>query len=138
MSDKPLNKGGRPSFKPTDQQRKTVNAMAAYGIPQAEISAVIGCDRNTLMKHFRDELDTAAAQANAKVAESLFRRATGDGPSSVAAAIFWLKARAGWSEIRDQPMGKKESRQEKADQTASGPSKFAAPSAPKLIVNNGK
>jgi hypothetical protein len=30
------------------------------------------------------------AKANTKVAESLFRKATGDGPQSVAAAIFWL------------------------------------------------
>jgi hypothetical protein len=38
------------------------------------------------------------AKANTKVAESLFRKATGDGPQSVAAAIFWLKTRAGWME----------------------------------------
>lgn len=135
MSEKQPNKGGRPPFKPTEQQRKTVKTMAAYGIPQADISAVIGCDRNTLMKHFRDELDTAAAQANAKVAESLFRRATGEGPSSVAAAIFWLKARAGWSESREQPMGKKEERMERAN-AASSDGKYGVPSAPKLIVNN--
>ena len=37
-------------------------------------------------------------KANAKVAENLFRKATGEGREAVTAAIFWLKARAGWKE----------------------------------------
>jgi hypothetical protein len=32
------------------------------------------------------------------VAESLYRKATSEGPQSVTAAIFWLKTRAGWKE----------------------------------------
>lgn len=32
----------------------------------------------------------------AKVAESLFRKAIGEGPQSVTAAIFWLKTCGGW------------------------------------------
>jgi hypothetical protein len=32
------------------------------------------------------------------VAESLFRRATGEGREGVVSAIFWLKTRAGWRE----------------------------------------
>jgi hypothetical protein len=50
---------------------------------------------------FADELEEATACANAMVAQSLFQKATGDGPQSVTAAIFWLKARARWS---DQPV----------------------------------
>ena len=46
-----------------------------------------------------DELDTGQIKATAKVAESLFRKATTDGhPQSVTAAIFWLKTRGGWRE----------------------------------------
>lgn len=86
----------RPEYKPTDKDRATVQTMAAYGIPQADIAAVVNCDLKTLRKHFRAELDTAAAQANARVAAALFRKATGEGPQSVTAAIFWLKTRAGW------------------------------------------
>jgi hypothetical protein len=37
----------------------------------------------TLRKHHRDELDTGQVKASAKVAESLFRKAVGDGPQSV-------------------------------------------------------
>jgi hypothetical protein len=37
----------------------------------------------TRRKHYRDELDTGQVKASAKVAESLFRKAVGDGPQSV-------------------------------------------------------
>ena len=69
--------------------------MAGYGIPEAEIARVLGIDPKTLRKHYRDELDTGHVIANAKVAESLFRKATGDHRQLVTAAIFWLKTHAG-------------------------------------------
>ena len=94
-TDSQPDKGGRPSFDPDAEQRKTVNAMAGYGIPQDDIARVIGVDPKTLRKHFRNELDTGETIATAKVAESLYKQATG---GNVAAAIFWMKARAGWSE----------------------------------------
>ena len=89
---------GRPPHEPTDQTRRTVEGMSAYGIPQEEISKVIGIDRNTLMKYYREELDTAKAKANAKVAESLYKKALANDSGAVTAAIFWLKTRAGWKE----------------------------------------
>ena len=39
-------------------------------------------------------------KANARVAESLYRKAIGEGRESVTAAIFWLKTRARWKETR--------------------------------------
>ncbi len=33
------------------------------------------------------------------MAESLYRKAIGEGPQSVTAAIFWLKTRAHWKEV---------------------------------------
>ena len=125
----------RPEYKPTDKDRATVQTMAAYGIPQADIAAVVDCDLKTLRKHFRQELDTAATQANARVAAALFKKATSDGPSSVAAAIFWLKARAGWQEAKDDAIGKKAQKQEAAEKVAAG--KFAPRVGPKLAINNG-
>ena len=90
----------RAAHAPTDAQRRQVRAMSAYGIPQPDIALVIGVDPKTLRKFYRDELDKACAEANAKVAESLFRKATSDttNGASVTAAIFWLKTRAGWKE----------------------------------------
>ena len=90
---------GQPPHAPTSQQRKMVESMSAYGIPQDDISKVIGISIDTLAKHYREELDTATAKANAKVAETLYRQATNaDNPRSATAAIFWLKTRGGWKE----------------------------------------
>ena len=72
--------------------------MAAYGVPENDIARVLAVDAKTLRKHYRDELDTGHIKANSRVAESLYRKATTEGPQSVTAAIFWLKTRAGWKE----------------------------------------
>ena len=72
--------------------------MCGYGVPEVEISRVIGISDMTLRKYYRNELDTGVTKANAKVAQSLFQKATGDGSQSVTAAIFWMKTRAGWKE----------------------------------------
>ena len=100
MTDAPKKRGpGQPPHAPTSQQRKMVESMSAYGIPQDDISKVIGISIDTLAKHYREELDTATAKANAKVAETLYKQATNvDNPRSATAAIFWLKTRGGWRE----------------------------------------
>ncbi|MBV8916413.1 MAG: hypothetical protein JOZ05_25670 [Acetobacteraceae bacterium] len=83
-------------FAPTDQQRRTVRAMAAYGVPQDDIARVIDVAPKTLRLHFRDELDRAVIEANAKVAQTCYQMAiSGQHP---AATFFWLKTRAGWRE----------------------------------------
>ncbi|MFT8247346.1 hypothetical protein [Roseomonas sp. BN140053] len=83
-------------FQPTEEQRKTVRAMSGYGVPQDDIATLLEIDPKTLRRHFRRELDRGSIEATAKVGQSLFRMATEGG--SVAAAIFWMKARAGWRE----------------------------------------
>ncbi len=94
---------GRPPFEPKDEQRRTVRAMSGYGVPHEDIATVLGIDDKTLRKHFRRELDTAHVEATAKVAQSLFQMATS---GNTAAAIFWMKARAGWSErVRAELVG---------------------------------
>ena len=89
---------GRRAHKPDPANRRQVEAMAGYGVPETDIAGVIGIDPKTLRRHYRDELKHGHVKANAKVAESLFRKATSDGAQSVTAAIFWLKTRAGWKE----------------------------------------
>src|SRR4029078_9109733 len=83
---------------PDPGQRRQVEAMAGYGIPEADIATVLDIDPRTLRKYYRQELDKGAIKATAKVAENLYRKATGEGRESVIAAIFWLKTRAGWRE----------------------------------------
>jgi hypothetical protein len=83
-------------LEPTDEQRKTVRAMSGFGIPHDDIATLLEIDPKTLRKHFRRELDRGSIEATAKVAQSLFNMATVE--KNVAAAIFWMKARAGWRE----------------------------------------
>jgi hypothetical protein len=83
---------------PDPMLRRQVEAMAGYGVTEAQIAGLIGIDSKTLRKHYREELDHGHVKANVKVAENLFRKATGEGREAVTAAIFWLKARARWKE----------------------------------------
>lgn len=87
----------KPRFNPTPEQRKIVRAMAGYGVPQEDIAVVVGIAPKTLRARFRNELDRAMIEANAKVAERLFRMTE----RNVAAAIFWMKSRASWAEKQD-------------------------------------
>ena len=87
----------RPRFIPNVEQRGMVRSMAAYGIRQEEIARCLGLrSAKTLRRHFREELDRAAPEANARVAQSLYQQATAG--KNTGAAIFWLKVRAGWRE----------------------------------------
>jgi hypothetical protein len=83
-------------FRPTDEQRRTVRAMAGFGVPHEDIGTLLEIDAKTLRKHFRRELDRGSIEATAKVAQTLFAMAISG--QNVAAAIFWMKARAGWRE----------------------------------------
>src|SRR5471030_1926649 len=68
-------------------------------LPQPDIAVHLGIDPKTLRKHFREELHRGSIEATAKVAQSLFNMATQG--NNVAAAIFWMKARAGWREKQE-------------------------------------
>ena len=86
---------------PTPETRVQVKTLASVGTPQEQIAIVVGITKNTLLKYYRKELDTAMTMANAKVAQSLFQQATAGNTS---AAIFWLKCRAGWVDTQKVEM----------------------------------
>ncbi|NGM24165.1 hypothetical protein G3576_29510 [Roseomonas stagni] len=87
------------TYQPTEEQRRTVRAMSGYGIPQTDIATILEIDAKTLRKHFRRELDRGSIEATTKVAQTLFSMATSG--QNTAAAIFWMKARAGWREKQE-------------------------------------
>lgn len=87
---------GRPPHEPTEKNRAIARTLSGFGIPQDQIAAEIGVSAPTLVKYYREDLDAGLRQANAKVAQSLFKKATGDGSQAVTAAIFWAKCRMGW------------------------------------------
>ena len=72
--------------------------MAGFGLPLKDIAAYLETTPETLWKFMGAELDRAALEANAKVAQALFTMATQN--RNAVAAIFWMKARALW---RDRP-----------------------------------
>ena len=86
-----------------EDQRKPhgaqVEAMAGYGVSAADIAQVLGIEVETLKADYASQLDGGHIKANARVAESLYRKATGEGREAVTAAIFWLKTRARWKEV---------------------------------------
>ena len=85
----------RPPFEPSEENRRTVKTLAGLGMPHEHIAPKLGISPKTLRKHFREELNTGTADANAQVAQSLYKKAlNGD----VVAAIFWMKCRAKWSD----------------------------------------
>lgn len=85
-----------PKHEPTAEQRKTVKAMIGFGITQDDIATVIGISDVTLRLYYAEEIATGAIEANAQVAQSLFKQATKGG--NMTAAIWWTKTRMGWKE----------------------------------------
>jgi len=84
----------RPKLKPTDEQRRLVKQLAAAGTPHEEIACMVKIrSPKTLRKHFREELDRGAAEANANVAGALYKKAM---KGDTNAQKFWLQTRAGW------------------------------------------
>ena len=70
--------------------------MSGMGITHVQMGAILGVDPKTLRKYCRNELDCGEVEATLLVAKNLFNQATKE--NNTAAMIFWMKARAGWSE----------------------------------------
>jgi hypothetical protein len=89
----------RPRFKPSAADVKTVQTLAAFGIPEDQIARSVGprgISAKTLRKHFHRELASGMMKANANVAQTLYSMATSG--TCPAATIFWMKTRMRWSE----------------------------------------
>ena len=85
----------RKPHEPTKATRDTVRMHTMVGTPQHVIADVLGIDAKTLRRYYRREIDLSSAMANAQVGGALFNKAV-NGDS--AAAMFWLKTRAGFRE----------------------------------------
>ena len=81
-------------YRRSQKDRDVVEKMVSYGIPLREIADVIGINKDTVRKYYEEEIKTATAKANAKVAETLYGKATG---GSIRAMTFWLEKRGGES-----------------------------------------
>ena len=85
----------RPKFVPTDEQKRTVKSMAAYGIKQEGIARVLRFrSPKTLRKHFREELDLGEIEAVAQVAQTHYQMARSR--KYPASTIHFLDKRRRW------------------------------------------
>ena len=67
----------RPQLHPTDEQRKMVKSLAAFGLTQYQVAGIIGIrSPKTLRKYFRAELDLGDLEGYAKVQQTHFQMAT--------------------------------------------------------------
>jgi hypothetical protein len=73
--------------------------MAGFGLRQDDVADLLGIAPKTLRLHYKYELATGMARANAKVAQSLFDNATRH--NNVTAQIWWTRARMGWRSETD-------------------------------------
>lgn len=97
MTDEPT-KRGRPPLGRSEEIAKAVQLHTLVGTPQPTLAKILGMSTETMTKYYRDELDTAKAQANASIAGRLYKKAM-DGDTT--AMIFWLKTQARWRETID-------------------------------------
>jgi hypothetical protein len=90
---------GRPAFQPTDEERAQVKKFSGFGLPHDMIRLLVrdGIALETLYAHFRPELDSGKAQANADITGRLYAKAMAGDTSSL---IWWTKAQLRWSETQ--------------------------------------
>jgi hypothetical protein len=88
-------KVGRPHHLPDETTRNKVFMLSTVGTRHEDIATVLGISADTLTKYYHDELAKGRIEANASVAETLFKQAK---EGNTTAMIFWLKSRAKWKE----------------------------------------
>ena len=90
---------GAPAFQPTDEHRELVRKLAGYGLPHEQIGALVagGIHRDTLVAHFRQELDEGKASANERIGRTLFEKAMAGDTASL---IWWTKAQMRWTSLQ--------------------------------------
>lgn len=90
-----VKKAGRPPHLPNADTRNKVYMLSTVGTRHEDIASVLGITHDTLVKYYKEELDNGRIEANASVAETLFKQAK---EGNTTAMIFWLKSRARWKE----------------------------------------
>jgi len=86
-------------YEPTDDDRLKVRRFKAFGLTDEQVAHGMDISVDTLTRHYPKELEFGLSTIIANVASSLYAKAlSAKHPQAVAAAIFILKTRGGWSE----------------------------------------
>lgn len=93
----PKDKGGRPAWEPTPEQRKLIRGMAQHLVPQSIIAECCGVTTKTLRAHCREELDERSKGLAGLVSDAykMARR-------EPAIMRFLLVTQCGYSATRDE------------------------------------
>ena len=85
----------------SNENKEMVSKLSGLGLTHIQIASVLGISRTTLYKHYKEELDSGKAMCIGRVAENLYKMATGDisARNTLGAAIFYLKTQANWREV---------------------------------------
>jgi hypothetical protein len=78
---------------PTAKMRHQAEALAKVGVPHHNIANMLHICTQTLLKHYREELDSGASVGLYAVCKSLLAQCK---KGNVKAQIFYLQCRAGW------------------------------------------
>lgn len=97
-------KKGDVNHHPTDKSKGEVSALCSFGHTQEEIALYLNICVDTLVKHYKRELETARIKANAAVAGKLYNKAVNQ--DDLSAQIFWLKTRARWTTAHQEDIKK--------------------------------
>lgn len=65
----------RPAYRPTPEQRLSVEQMVSCGVSQDTIARALDINRETLAKHFKDELETGGARRRQEIVDLMYAQA---------------------------------------------------------------
>ena len=85
---------GAPHHEANEKTRAKVSALVSFGVTREDIARYLEISEDTLLRHYRYEIENSQLDANAQVAAKLFKKATKN--EDLSAIIFWLKTRARW------------------------------------------
>ena len=82
----------------TEEISKMVKSLSGIGSTHDMICSIANISKPTLYKYYAEEIEQGKASSTAKVANNLYRMATGEGKEALTACIFWLKTQCNWTE----------------------------------------
>lgn len=106
-SKKVRKRAGRPQFNPTAEQRSDVELMAADGTSIDCIAAIIGIQKQTLAKHFADEISLGRARKRLHYLKSLEKQSDG-GNASATKTLLAMTDLVPERAAKQEKLGKKE------------------------------
>jgi hypothetical protein len=132
---------GRPAFRPTIEQRQTVEEMKFCGDSDEVIARAIGIDTATLAKHFAEELLDGYAQRRREVVSLMFKEARAGNASAIRRLEEIGRMANSDKDAPAKPAagkpGKKQVQQEEAQSIASE-GIFSPPAGPRIAAVNGQ